>query len=636
MFLSAARSVRRKLLLLVVTTTLAALLIASAAMVAYDVRTYQHVWVADLQTQADLVGQASAPALAFDDAKAAGENLAVLKARPSILSAALYTSRGTLFASYTRDSAAAQPFPPIPGADGIQIRDGELLVFRRIVENNEIAGTVYLRTRYELLNRVLNYLGILALVLAISLGAALVLSARLSAEVTRPIADVAAVARDVMEKRDFTLRAKKTTQDEIGYLVDAFNDMLAEIGQRAETLEASNRKLEHEITERREAENARHTSERRNRTLVAAITSVVWTADGSGRMHEEEPSWQAYTGQERKHYAGLGWRTAFEPRDRDTLEATWSGALETASPFQLELRLWHAATQSYRYTSLRAVPLADAQSRVQEWIGTVSDIHDQRVAEDALRKLNAELEGRVAERTAELEASNRELEGFSYSVSHDLRAPVRVAAGFATLLVKRHSQQLDEEGREKVELIQRELQRMGSLIDGLLTFARLGRQAIRPAGLPMRKMAQGVFERLRTQQAGAQAELRLGALPDAIGDAVLLEQVWTNFLSNALKFSAKKASPLIEIDAISDAGEHIYFVRDNGAGFDPRFGNKLFGVFQRLHTNSEFPGNGVGLALVQRIVNRHGGRVWADGAPGRGATFYFSLPRDAANDNAAK
>lgn len=628
MWIWAARAVRRKLLLLAVATTFAALVIASVALVVYDIRAYQHVWVADLQTQADILGQASAPALAFDDSKVATENLALLKARPTILAAAIYTARGALFASYTREGETAAVFPAIPDPDGYRIDRGELVVSKRIVDRNEIVGTVYLRASYQLVDRVLNFLGILAVVMVASMIAALALSSRLNAQITRPIVEVADVARDVIEKRDFSLRARRTTQDEIGVLVDAFNEMLAEIGLRAETLESSNRKLEHEISERHEAEQALHVSERRNRTLVAAITSVVWTTDGSGRMTEDQPSWQAYTGQESARYLGLGWRNAFEQRDRDALEAAWAGAADAPGLFQLELRLWHAATHSYRYVSLRAVPIVEVSGHVYEWIGTVSDIHDQRTAEDALRKLNAELERRVAERTAELEATNKDLEGFSYSVSHDLRAPVRVVAGFAKLLGRQHADQLDDEAKQKVEVIQNETLRMGVLIDDLLMFARLGRQAIRAVELDMGAIVRSVFDRLNSQHSGNPVVFHLGALPSAVGDRVLLEQVWTNFLSNALKFSGKRERPVVSIDAISDAAEHIYFVRDNGAGFDPRYQSKLFGVFQRLHGASEFPGNGVGLALVHRIITRHGGRVWADSKVDHGATFYFSLPRE--------
>jgi len=234
----------------------------------------------------------------------------------------------------------------------------------------------------------------------------------------------------------------------------------------------------------------------------------------------------------------------------------------------------------------------------------------------------------VMSRTAELEAANKELEGFSYSVSHDLRAPVRAIAGFSRMLWQDQASQLDDEGRRKLDIIRSEGARMGVLIDELLAFSRLGRQAIRMVELDMGQLARVTYDRLCTQHEGTQPEFHLSALPRAQGDRVLLEQVWTNFLSNALKFTGKKEQPLIEVGAITDDREHVYFVRDNGAGFDPRYQAKLFGVFQRLHNANEFQGTGVGLALVHRIVTRHNGRVWADSKLGEGATFYFTLPRE--------
>jgi light-regulated signal transduction histidine kinase (bacteriophytochrome) len=258
-------------------------------------------------------------------------------------------------------------------------------------------------------------------------------------------------------------------------------------------------------------------------------------------------------------------------------------------------------------------------------IGRRSD--DQRRAEEELRQLNAELEQRVAARTEELEASNKELESFSYSVSHDLRAPVRAVAGYSRMMWEDHADQLDDEAKRKIGVIESEALRMGELIDDLLTFSRLGRQAIERVDVDMGALASNIFERLRAQCNDSKSELRLGTLPRTNADRALIEQVWINLLSNATKFSAKRDKPLIEVGAISDENEHTYYVRDNGAGFDPRYQSKLFGVFQRLHEAAEFAGTGVGLALVSRVINRHGGRVWADGKPDEGATFYFTLPK---------
>jgi light-regulated signal transduction histidine kinase (bacteriophytochrome) len=271
--------------------------------------------------------------------------------------------------------------------------------------------------------------------------------------------------------------------------------------------------------------------------------------------------------------------------------------------------------------------MRDEAGRVEEWIGAVLDIEDQRSAEQGLRTLNAELEQRVALRTSQLEAANKDLEGFSYSVSHDLRAPIRAINGFCTLLNKDHQAQLDAEAKRKLGVIKSEAERMGTLIDDLLAFSRLGRKALQPADVDMHELAHGVYKRLVNGHAHP-IELRLGTLPRAMADRSLLEQVWMNLLSNAIKFSGKKDAPVIEIGAISEEREYVYFVRDNGAGFDARYQDKLFGVFQRLHRSDEFPGTGVGLALVHRIVTRHGGRVWADARLGEGATFHFTLPKE--------
>jgi light-regulated signal transduction histidine kinase (bacteriophytochrome) len=259
------------------------------------------------------------------------------------------------------------------------------------------------------------------------------------------------------------------------------------------------------------------------------------------------------------------------------------------------------------------------------------EVKERQRADEDLRELNLELETRVAERTTQLEAANRELESFSYSVSHDLRAPLRAVVGFSQMLVEDHAEQLDEEARRKLLVIQTEAQRMGALIDELLAFSRLGRKAMQLVDVDMTELARSTYESLNGQEAGPKIGLRLAALPRAKGDRALLGQVWANLISNAIKFSSRREQPQVEISAISDEKEHVYFVRDNGAGFDPRYQSKLFGVFQRLHDSSEFPGTGVGLALVQRIVVRHGGRVWAEGRPGEGATFYFTLLREPAH-----
>jgi len=238
-----------------------------------------------------------------------------------------------------------------------------------------------------------------------------------------------------------------------------------------------------------------------------------------------------------------------------------------------------------------------------------------------------ELELRVRERTSELQAANRELESFSYSVSHDLRVPLRAIDGYSQMLEEDYARALDDEGRRLLGVIRENSQRMGALIDDLLAFSRLGRKPITASGIDMNSLVAEVLRELRPAAATNGLKTTIADLPPASGDRTLLKQVWVNLLSNAIKFSGRNAQPVIEVDGNSNGTENVYRVRDNGAGFDMQYYGKLFGVFQRLHGQDEYPGTGVGLAIVQRVVARHGGRVWAEGKINAGATFYFALPK---------
>jgi PAS domain S-box-containing protein len=261
---------------------------------------------------------------------------------------------------------------------------------------------------------------------------------------------------------------------------------------------------------------------------------------------------------------------------------------------------------------------------------SIADITDRRRGEEALRVQTelfaAELERRVAERTAQLEEANQELEVFAYSVSHDLRSPLRALDGFSSILLEDHGAALDAEGRRVCAVIREGAGEMGRLIDDLLEFSRLGNAGMRTVEVDMEGMARQAFDESAGPDDRARIDLRVGPMPIAHGDPALLRIVWDKLLSNAVKFSSKKARAHIEVGGEDHGGESVYFVRDDGAGFDMLYAGKLFGVFQRLHGAKEFEGRGGGLAAVRRIVGRHGGRVWAEGKPGEGATFSFSLP----------
>jgi light-regulated signal transduction histidine kinase (bacteriophytochrome) len=247
------------------------------------------------------------------------------------------------------------------------------------------------------------------------------------------------------------------------------------------------------------------------------------------------------------------------------------------------------------------------------------------LAQNEIRLLNVELEQRVIQRTAQLEAANKELETFSYSVSHDLRAPLRGIDGWSMALLEDYGDLLDEQGKTYIHRVRFETQRMGHLIDDLLQFSRLTRVEMRKEQVNLSSMARYVATRLQESEPQRRVKFKIQKGLSARCDAHLLEVALTNLLDNAFKFTGKTPQARIEFGQTEIKGQRTFFVRDNGAGFDMAFSKKLFGVFQRLHNASEFPGTGVGLATVQRIFHRHGGRVWAESAIDQGATFYFTL-----------
>ena len=256
------------------------------------------------------------------------------------------------------------------------------------------------------------------------------------------------------------------------------------------------------------------------------------------------------------------------------------------------------------------------------WFANGRDITRQKRADFEINQLNKNLERNIAQ----LQLTNKELEAFSYSVSHDLRAPLRSINGYAQMIQDDHAQTFNDDARRMLNVIRNNAKKMGMLIDDLLAFSRMGRKEITRVSIDFNKLLEPIIAETK-QNAPAKTQIILNPLPATQGDPALLSQVYINLISNAVKYSAKKDNPKIEIGAEEKEDEIVYYVKDNGAGFDMQYAHKLFGVFQRLHSNEEFEGTGVGLAIVQRIIVKHGGKVWAEGIPDDGAAFYFSLPK---------
>jgi len=278
------------------------------------------------------------------------------------------------------------------------------------------------------------------------------------------------------------------------------------------------------------------------------------------------------------------------------------------------------------WTDIGTALRRDENGKALYFMTAVNNITDRKNAESQIKRLNEELEERVILRTGQLQAANKELEAFSYSVSHDLRAPLRSVHGFTKILLEDYETILDDEGKRICRIISSSATQMGKLIDDLLSFSKIGRSGLNPSEIDMKKMVRQVFEGMTSPSETKRIKLTIGKIHKAFGDVTLLGQVWINLLSNAIKYSSKNEISEISVGSSISDGMITYYIKDKGVGFDMQYVHKLFGVFQRLHSEAEFEGNGVGLAIVQRIIYKHGGKVWAEGEVGKGATFYFSLP----------
>jgi len=477
-------SIQGKIFRNLILATLSALIIFGTALILYDLRDYHERTLEDLATQSKVVGLSVIPALEFGDQKLATQSLAVLDSRPGIQIAAVFDAEGSLFAGFRRNPDALLP-ADIPGVDGQRIVDDQLLLFRSIRRDGELLGTIFIAGDYQLYERLWQYAGIVFALMLLALAVSMLLSWKMQKQLTRPILGVTSLARQVIEQRNFGLRATKSTNDEVGYLVDAFNDLLTEVEYRSA----------------------------------------------------------------------------------------------------------------------------------------------------ALRTSNEQLENRVAARTADLERANRELEAFSYSVSHDLRAPLRAIDGFSQALLEDYATAIDDQGQDYLNRVRTAAQRMGRLIDDLLKLAKVSQASIHMERIDLTAMANAILEELKSREPNRRIRIEVEQDISASGDPQLLRIALENLLSNAWKYTGKTDQASIKFGTKTREGSRLYCIEDNGAGFDMAYAGKLFGAFQRLHHNRDFPGTGVGLATVQRIIHRLGGQIWADAIVDKGATFYFTLPSNPSQES---
>jgi PAS domain S-box-containing protein len=391
-------------------------------------------------------------------------------------------------------------------------------------------------------------------------------------------------------------------------------------------------KVSQDMTERKRCEEALRKSEMRTRGILETALDAIVVMDSEGVVHEWNPAAEQMFGYARADAVGRKLADLIIPVYlREHHRAGLTRYLVDGHGPMLNQRIETLAVRADG--SEFPVELAVTETKTngtRMFTGYISDITERKRAEEEIKQLNAELEQRVQKRTQQLEMANKELEAFSYSVSHDLRAPLRHINGFVEILRSSAAHVLDKENRGYLDTIADSARQMGQLIDDLLAFSRMGRAELRFVPVKLDSILADALRELRQEIEGRDVHWNMHSLPQVHGDPAMLRQVFINLLSNALKYSRTRSTARIEVKHTETPQEHIISVTDNGVGFDNAYAHKLFGVFQRLHAAQEFEGTGIGLAIVRRVIARHGGRVWARGAVDKGATFFISLPKEPA------
>lgn len=442
--------------------------------------------------------------------------------------------------------------------------------------------------------------------------------------VLRPHLEAALQGKQVTYEQEVTYRGAKTRYIRATYVpqinsqgkVDGFIALVADI--------TDYKQLENEL---RHSEAQMRESEARFRHMTDTSPLMVWMSGTDKLCDYFNQSWLDFTGREIEQEMGNGWVEGVHPDDFARCLETYVTAFDVRQPFEMEYRLKHFSGE-YRWILDIGTPRFTSQGEFLGYIGSCIDVTDRVQVEAQMRQLNDILEQRVRERTTQLEAANRELESFSYSVSHDLRAPLRHISGFVDLLQKRlELSNIDEHSQRYLKIISETTKKAGVLIDDLLAFSRMARVEMRWMSIDMNQLVHEVSQEIAQDAEEQTIYWQIKPLPEVAGDLSMLRQVLRNLLSNAVKYSRSRAIVEVEIGSFSEEKEYVFFVRDNGIGFNMQYSHKLFGIFQRLHSDPELEGTGIGLANVQRIIHRHGGRTWAESVVDRGATFYFSLPK---------
>jgi PAS domain S-box-containing protein len=591
------RSLRGKVMLVVLATAFVALAIAGVTLLLTELRESRRAWVADLVTEADILSLATAPSLAFDDPRSAARNLAALRARPSVRAAALYRPDGSLFAEYRR--AGEKPIPrALPTGDmGAQVAQNRVELRHPVIQNGEILGIIYLSTEFDISRRVKAYAGVLAVVLLASLGFALLMSGWLQRVITDPMEAIAGVARGVVQHRNYGLRATKTSEDEIGIVVAAINNMLDEVQNRTYELERANAALRE--------------SERLYRAIGESIAYGVWICDAKGRNTYASPSFLHLTGITQEECSEFRWGDRLHPEDREDTITAWKACVRRGRPWYREHRIL-GVDGIYHPVLAQGVPIRNDHGQITGWAGINLDISRLKETESALRE------------------ADRRKDEFLATLAHELRNPLSPIRNAVTILNLDSSNPRQKQWSRDV--ITRQVRHMALLLDDLLDVSRItrGQLQLRKDFVDLQSIVDQAVEIARplidAKRHSLDTRILSGNLRLEV-DPLRLSQILGNLLTNAAKYTDPGGS--IELSSWVEDGRLFFSVKDSGIGLAQETIYCLFRMFYQVDDTPERAegGLGIGLGLVKGLVELHGGTVTARSEGlGRGSEFIVELP----------
>lgn len=599
--------IKQKLVIAIMLTTTAALLLAGTGIVLADTFLVRRNLLDGLDTIGQIIADNSTAAISFDDPRSASETLGALRDRPHLVSACIVRPDGGVFAQYSRSGAPAACAETGTAAQPKFTRN-DVTVSRSIVLQGRKIGTLVLLSDLGEISERMNLDS--AVVLAVLLIASLIaflLSERMGSVIARPVARLVRATTSVSETSDYGIRVQKMSGDELGVLVDRFNEMLEGIQSRDDSLKQALQQREEAL---RDAERARE----RFHFMAESMPQKIFTATPEGEIDYVNRQWTEYAWRSFAPSDLSVWAQIVHPDDYDNDNRVWRQAIATGEPMVFQHR-FRRADGEYRWHLTRVHAMRDAEGKISMWIGSNTDIHEQKEKENDLRR------------------ANEDLQQFAYSASHDLQEPIRNVAVYSEIIAKRYAAALDADGRQFLGFLTEGGRRLATLINDLLAYTRAGVVESTTANAASSQVLQGVMSNLAEAIRETGATITHDPLPDVCMAESHLQQVLQNLISNALKYR-KEEPPRIHIAAIQQGATVRFSVQDNGIGIDPQYKEKIFGVFKRLHRDQKYSGTGIGLAICQRVVERYGGRIWVESAPGQGATFYFTIPEYIAGSQA--